>query len=63
MGKNKTVTRCWVDVVTRDYPVKSVTCLMGWFRDMLCHVVVGQRVADVFGVIGGRVVKVDIEVA
>lgn len=60
--KDKTIARSWVGVITGDDPVKCVTCLLGWFRDVLCHVVVDQRVADVFGVRGGRVVVMNVNV-
>ena len=49
-------------MLTRNYPIKCVTRLLSWFRDVLCHVVMGQRPADVFSVIGERLVIVDIDV-
>ena len=47
---------------TRNNPIKSVTCLLGWFRDELSHVVIGERATDMFGVIRERIIIVDVDV-
>lgn len=39
-----------------------MTRFLGWFGDVLRHVVMGQRAADVFGVMGEWVVIVDVDV-
>lgn len=49
-------------MVARDDPVECVTSLVGWLGNVLCHVVVGHRAADVFDIIGVAIVVVDIDV-
>ena len=49
-------------MLTRHYPIKYVTCLLGWLRNVLCHVVMGKRAADIFGVVGVGVVIMNINI-
>ena len=50
-------------MITRDDPVKSVTCYVSWLGNVLSHVVMQKGAADLFSDTRSRIIEVNVKVA